>query len=496
MEPGPATTGRRDLADLETAGDSSTRARRCASPGRGGVLTSTPGNARGERGVLAHFTHQLAQPGLTRGNGVGPGCPVPLPHHGRRLGSPRAAPGLGAEAGALHRLRARRRGAVARPGPGRVAAGVPRHLRDRAAQPGPADPLRDPERARRRRRRAVLRPVDRPRGGAAAARACRCSRSTPTVRPASSTCWPSTCRPSSSTRTSSTASTWPACPVRAADRRAEHPLVGAGGHCTYNPEPLADFLDFVVLGDGEEVVGEITEVVGAWKRRRPRRGPRATCCATLGRHRGRLRARRCTRPRYDGPTARLEVTAPIDPDVPGRGREAHHRRPRPTGRTRSSQLVPLTEVVHDRLNVEVFRGLHPRLPLLPGRHDHPPGARAPGRAGRARWSSEGLRRTGYDEVALTILSTADFSRHRGRRRATVMDDSRRLRQRVGEPAEPAGRRLHRRHRRPDPEGPPHRPHLRPRGRHLAHAPGDQQAHHRGRPLRRGRLGLSARAGGA
>src|SRR3954447_5100936 len=55
-------------------------------------------------------------------------------------------------------------------------------------------------------------------------------------------------------------------PVRSAERRPEHPLVGAGGHCTYNPEPLADFLDFVVLGDGEEVVSEITEIVGAWKR--------------------------------------------------------------------------------------------------------------------------------------------------------------------------------------------------------------------------------------
>src|SRR5438045_6727520 len=55
-------------------------------------------------------------------------------------------------------------------------------------------------------------------------------------------------------------------PVRAAGRSPAHPLVGAGGHCTYNPEPLADFLDFAVMGDGEEVVSEITEVVGAWKR--------------------------------------------------------------------------------------------------------------------------------------------------------------------------------------------------------------------------------------
>src|SRR5258705_11887117 len=55
-------------------------------------------------------------------------------------------------------------------------------------------------------------------------------------------------------------------PVRSTDRRPEHPLIAAGGHCTYNPEPLADFLDFVVLGDGEEVVGEITEGIHAWKK--------------------------------------------------------------------------------------------------------------------------------------------------------------------------------------------------------------------------------------
>src|SRR5690554_3035783 len=54
-------------------------------------------------------------------------------------------------------------------------------------------------------------------------------------------------------------------PVRAADRRPEHPLVVIGGHCAYNPEPLADFVDLVVLGDGEEVVSEITEIVREWK---------------------------------------------------------------------------------------------------------------------------------------------------------------------------------------------------------------------------------------
>src|SRR6476469_7846139 len=53
-------------------------------------------------------------------------------------------------------------------------------------------------------------------------------------------------------------------PVRAEHRAPDHPLVVAGGHCAFNPEPLADFVDLFVLGDGEEVVADITEVVRAW----------------------------------------------------------------------------------------------------------------------------------------------------------------------------------------------------------------------------------------
>src|SRR2546429_29627 len=54
-------------------------------------------------------------------------------------------------------------------------------------------------------------------------------------------------------------------PVRSRDRGPDHPLVGAGGHCAFNPQPLADFVDFFVIGDGEEAVGDVTEVVCQWK---------------------------------------------------------------------------------------------------------------------------------------------------------------------------------------------------------------------------------------
>ena len=54
--------------------------------------------------------------------------------------------------------------------------------------------------------------------------------------------------------------------VRSAERTADDPLVVAGGHCAFNPEPLADFVDAFVLGDGEEVVGEVNDVVAAWRK--------------------------------------------------------------------------------------------------------------------------------------------------------------------------------------------------------------------------------------
>ena len=59
----------------------------------------------------------------------------------------------------------------------------------------------------------------------------------------------------------------------------DDPMVVAGGHCAFNPEPLADFVDCFVLGDGEEVVGEINEVLAACK------GPAARRTASRARHR-------------------------------------------------------------------------------------------------------------------------------------------------------------------------------------------------------------------
>jgi radical SAM family uncharacterized protein len=192
-------------------------------------------------------------------------------------------------------------------------------------------------------------------------------------------------------------------PLHARDRGAADPLVVAGGHCTFNPEPLADFFDAFVLGDGEEVVGEMNDVLAAQGlagRPVEDRGALLEALARVpgvyvpslydahyvdGRFAG-------VRPRPGAPALVEKRTVPDLADWPY---------PR-------NQLVPLTEVVHDRLNVEVFRGCTRGCRFCQAGMITRPVRERPQEQVQAM-VRQGLERTGYDEVALTSLSTADFS---------------------------------------------------------------------------------------
>jgi radical SAM family uncharacterized protein len=192
-------------------------------------------------------------------------------------------------------------------------------------------------------------------------------------------------------------------PVRAADRVDDDLLVLAGGHCTYNPEPLADFVDAFVLGDGEEVVGDITEVVGRWLAS-GRAGGRAVVLADLAEVEG-VYVPALYEPTYEG--ARFTGLVPVGPTAPAvvEKRTVADLADWPYPK---QQLVPLTEVVHDRLNVEVFRGCTRGCRFCQAGMITRPVRERPAEQVRTM-IEDGLRRTGYDEVALTSLSTADFS---------------------------------------------------------------------------------------
>src|SRR3954453_23150388 len=193
-------------------------------------------------------------------------------------------------------------------------------------------------------------------------------------------------------------------PVRAADRRPEDPLIGEGGHCTYNPEPLAGFLDFGVIGDGEEAGGDATEVLREWKAGGRTAGSRERVLRALASVPGVYVPSMydCV---YDA--ADLIAVVPKYSDIPERvekrtiadlGAWPYPKR----------QLVPLTEVVHDRLNVEVFRGCTRGCRFCQAGMITRPVRERPAEQVRSM-VSEGLARTGYDEVSLTSLSSADYS---------------------------------------------------------------------------------------
>jgi len=207
-------------------------------------------------------------------------------------------------------------------------------------------------------------------------------------------------------------------PVRTAERADDDPLVLVGGHCAYNPEPLADFVDAAVLGDGEEVVGEITDVLAAWKA--DGGGPRSELHRRLATVTGVYVPSLYEATFSDG---RLEG---IRPSV-GATEAAEVVEKRTVADLANwpypkQQLVPLTEVVHDRLNVEVFRGCTRGCRFCQAGMITRPVRERPADQVRTM-VTDGLRRTGYDEVALTSLSTADFSGIEQVVAETVADDA-------------------------------------------------------------------------
>ncbi len=141
-------------------------------------------------------------------------------------------------------------------------------------------------------------------------------------------------------------------PLHAADRNDAHPVVIAGGHAAFNPEPVADFVDAAVLGDGEEVVLAISAVVREWKQHGCP-GGRDELLMRLARSGGVYVPRF-----YDVaylPDGRIQRVAPNRAGVPWRVGK-HTLMDLDAWPYPSKPLVPLAETVHERYSVEIFRG--------------------------------------------------------------------------------------------------------------------------------------------
>jgi len=187
--------------------------------------------------------------------------------------------------------------------------------------------------------------------------------------------------------------------VRTADRGDDEPIVLGGGSLALEPEPFAPFFDAFALGEGEEGLGEIVDLVGEWKRAGG--GPRLELHRALAGIPG-VYVPSLYEPRYRDDGA-LEGTFPIDDAAPERiTRRVMQTLPPPL----TKPIVPFMEVVHDRAVVEIQRGCTQGCRFCQaGMIYRPTRERSVEEVVRA--AGELLDNTGYHELSLMSLSTTD-----------------------------------------------------------------------------------------
>jgi radical SAM family uncharacterized protein len=193
-----------------------------------------------------------------------------------------------------------------------------------------------------------------------------------------------------------------AIPLRARDRDARHPIVVAGGHAAFNPEPIADFVDAAVLGDGEQAVGLVTDIVKQAKRDGATRDELLERLARTG---------SVYVPRfYDVtylPDGRIAAVTPNRDGVPARVTK-HTVMNLDEWPYPKAPLVPLAESVHERMSVEIFRGCTRGCRFCQaGMITRPVRERSIDTIGAM--VDRGLTATGFNEVGLLSLSSADHS---------------------------------------------------------------------------------------
>ena len=189
-------------------------------------------------------------------------------------------------------------------------------------------------------------------------------------------------------------------PIHSAERTALLPLVFAGGTSCCNPEPMADFMDLMILGEGEEVDNEVLELLrtakkGGWSKRQ-------YLCEAAKIPGVYVPSLYEVTYNADGTVAAVTPTDGAPATVTKRIITDFENSPFPT-----DQIVPSTEIVHDRVNLELFRGCIRGCRFCQAGQVYRP-VRSRSSDKLVEQGVKALQNSGYQEITLSSLSSSDY----------------------------------------------------------------------------------------
>ena len=189
-------------------------------------------------------------------------------------------------------------------------------------------------------------------------------------------------------------------PLRSRDRQGLHNIVFAGGVCAFNPEPLADFIDFFSLGEGEEIT---VEIVSLYDKAKSEGWSKELFLQEVAKIPG-VYVPSFYRHEYN-PDGTLSAIIPLE----GAPAKVTKRivEDLDSAYWPSKMIVPSTEIVHDRANLEVFRGCIRGCRFCQAGFSCRP-VRKKSPEVLFRQAQETMAFSGHNEITLSSLSTSDY----------------------------------------------------------------------------------------